>query len=195
MCSPPLGCRQENPPRFVSLPEISLHNILFSILVYLFLFLFQTVFLPCLTHKPSWISAQCLSVQRPSCGSDAVLWRAAISFPGRRDGTRNLHLPFHTSSPLLRYWKGFPNSLFLHSYKKEILSTESPSTPSKIISWVLKHFRGILTFVWGFSSAQSLFRVGFYAYPGLFFYYFIFIFHISFFIISYCIMISSFFFH
>lgn len=106
MCSPPLGCRQENPPRFVSLPEISLHNILF------YLFLFQTVFLPCLTHKPSWVSAQCLSVQRPSCGSEPVLWRAAISFPGRRDGTRNLHLPFHTSSPLLRCWKGFSKLTF-----------------------------------------------------------------------------------
>lgn len=74
-----------------------------------------------------------------------------------------------SSSLLLGAWKDFPNSPFLPACKNLILSTESLSALYIVISWVFRTFRGIMTFVWGFSPSQSLLRVGsFMPYPGLF---------------------------
>lgn len=74
-----------------------------------------------------------------------------------------------SSSLLLGAWKDFPNSPFLPACKNLILSTESLSALYIVISWVFRTFRGITTFVWGFSPSQSLLRVGsFMPYPGLF---------------------------
>lgn len=123
--------------------------------------------------KPLWrLKHSVLVCKYPAVGQTLCFGEQDFFFPERMDGTRNLHLPFPYRFPAHCCWetgRDFPSSLFLPSYKKETLSTESPSALYIIISWVLKNFRRIVTFVWSFSLSQSLLTAGsLMPYPGLF---------------------------